>query len=176
MQELATLARPYAKAVFKLSQENNALENWSLWLKQLALAISYTQLKDVISNPLVSEAEKVSIFLAVTENSDEKVKNFLQLLAENKRLPLLSAISEQYEFLKFQHENAVQATVISAVKLSDAQLETLKGKVKDRLKKEIQLRAIVDESIIGGVIIKAGDLVIDSSIRGKLNQLAEQIH
>lgn len=177
MQELSTIARPYAKAIFKLGVVQNSLSSWSVILSNLSIIMNHSTIIGFVGDPTVSEEQKVKVLLDILNaGSDEKIKNLLLLLVKNKRLLLLPTIAKQFEFLKAQQEQSVQTTVISATELSASQLQKIKERIEKRLQQAVKLDTRIDKKIIGGVIIKAGDLVIDASVRGKLNQLAEQLN
>ncbi|WP_278358111.1 F0F1 ATP synthase subunit delta, partial [Idiomarina abyssalis] len=99
-------------------------------------------------------------------------KNFVKVLAENERLPVLPAVSELYQTLRAEHDKEVTVDVKSAVKLLKAQQTALSKALEKRLQRKIKLNCSVDKSIIGGLVIEAGDTVIDGTLRGKLDRLA----
>ena len=154
MAELITLARPYAKAAFETALQDDALDKWSNMIALSAQA-----------------------FIGVCgDELDEKGKNFISLLAENKRLVLLWEISSLFETLKANQEMSVDVEITTAFEISSDVSNKLAQALKDRLKREIILATSVDQSLIGGAIIRAGDNVIDSSVRGKLSKLAESMN
>jgi F-type H+-transporting ATPase subunit delta len=174
MAELTTLARPYAKAAFEYAMAGNALDSWSA---MLALAASVSQQEKVarlLASPEASASQLAGTFTAVCGDAlDQKAVNFITELAYNKRLSLLPQISEQFEDFKAQQQQLVDVAVTSAFELDQRQLDTLAQKLKASLKQDVQMHTEVDKSLLGGVFIRAGDLVIDGSVRGKLAKLAE---
>ena len=174
MAELTTLARPYAKAVFAEASEKNALDAWSDDLSVLAAFAVDADMAKLIKHPALTSTQQADALIDVCgDKLNEAAKNLVAVLAENKRLALLPEIAELYEELKAQLQNTVDVVVTSAFALSDAQADKLATALKARLQCDVRLTSEVDESLVGGAIIRAGDLVIDGSVTGKLSKLAE---
>lgn len=177
MAELTTLARPYAKAAFAEAVEHNALIEWSNMLSLAAQFAADKGFAKILVHPALTAQQQAT---ALTDLCGDKLnqsgKNFLMILSENKRLTLLPEIVEAFEELKAAQEHAVDVTVTSAFELTDAQQETLSQALKNKLQCDVRLTGKVDQSLVGGVIIRAGDLVIDGSVRGKLAKLAEAMN
>tara|TARA_B110000046_G_scaffold142478_1_gene149290 strand:- start:1912 stop:2448 length:537 start_codon:yes stop_codon:yes gene_type:complete len=177
MAELTTLARPYAKAAFAQAVEQNALVQWSDMLSIAAQFAADDELEKVLLHPGLTAEQQAS---ALTDLCGDKLnqsgKNFLMILSENKRLTLLPQIVEAFEELKAAQEHAIDVTVTSAFELTDAQQETLSQALKNKLQCDVRLTGEVDPLLVGGAIIRAGDLVIDGSVRGKLAKLAEAMN
>ncbi len=174
MAELTTLARPYAKAVFAEASEKNALDAWSDDLSVLAAFAVDADMAKLIKHPALTSTQQADALIDVCgDKLNEAAKNLVAVLAENKRLALLPEIAELYEELKAKLQNAVDVVVTSAYELSDAQAEKLAAALKAKLQCDVRVTSEVDESLIGGAIIRAGDLVIDGSLTGKLSKLAE---
>lgn len=176
MAELTTLARPYAKAAFEFAQSQKQLTEWSAMLG-LASSVSVDEtIQQVIRVPRMTGAEKANTFVEVCgDKLDAKVQNFIHLLAENDRLLLLPEITELFELLKAEQEKSVDVEVTSAFALNNEQKDKLAKVLSARLSREVRLHATEDASLIGGVVIRAGDLVIDGSVRGKIAKLAEAL-
>jgi len=176
MAEKQTLARPYAEAVFELAKGQNRLKNWSDMLGFIAAVAADERMMRIAGDPRVDRAGFLDLFLGVCEQRvDEQGANFVRLLVDNRRLALLPEIVAQYEALKAEAEARVEATVISAFPLEAAQLGSLGAALKRRLGREVNLTAQVDQALLGGVVIRAGDLVIDGSVRGRLADLASHL-
>ena len=174
MAELTTLARPYAKAVFADAQEKNSLDAWSSSLATLAAVVADSSMAKVLVHPSLTHAQQAQALTDVCgDKLNEAAKNLVSILAENKRLPLLPEIAALYEDLKAQMQNTVDVVVTSAFALSEDQTAKLAKALQAKLNCEVRMTSEVDESLIGGAIIRAGDLVIDGSITGKLSKLAE---
>jgi len=177
MAELSTLARPYAKAAFSAAVDGGDFAAWSTALQTLAIITKTDTVAELIVSPSVSALDKAKALASVAgDECNEGASNLLVVLAENDRFPLLPEISAQFELLKAEHEKSADVVVTSAFELSDAQQKTLADKLTAKLARDVTLTVSVDSALIGGVIIKAGDLVIDDSVRGKLSKLAEAMN
>jgi len=175
--ELITLARPYAKAAFEVALEQSALDKWSSMLALSAAVSADSGVSEVLSSPSLSSDQIADAFMGICgDELDEKGKNFVCLLAENKRLILLPEISTLFDNLKANQEKSVDVEITTAFEISSDVSNKLAQALKDRLQREIILATSVDQSLIGGAIIRAGDNVIDSSVRGKLSKLAESMN
>lgn len=170
------LARPYARAVFQLAQEGSALAEWSETLELLALVAGDKRVARMLRAPRVSAAERVELLRAIAgDHLDDNGDNFVRLLAQNGRLPLLPQIHEQFEALRAEAEGRIDARVISASKLTKKQEEGIAKALKERLEREVRIESEVDETLLGGAVIRAGDLVIDGSLRGRLQRLGSRL-
>lgn len=174
MAELTTLARPYAKAVFAEASEKGALDAWSSDLAALAAFAADANMAKVLVHPSLTAQQQAQALIDVCgDKLNDAAKNLVAVLAENKRLPLLPEIAALYEEFKAQLQNTVDVVVTSAFELSSEQADKLAQALKAKLQCDVRLTSEVDESLIGGAIIRAGDLVIDGSVTGKLSKLAE---
>lgn len=177
MAELTTVARPYAKAAFQFADENGALAEWSAMLKFLAAVTQQDAVAQFLENPKVTSDRKAEGFRKLcADKLNTAGNNFVSLLAENKRLPALPEISALFETLKSEKELSVDTVITSAFPLSPEQTNKLADSLKKKLGREVNVTTAVDSSILGGVVIKAGDLVIDGSVRGKLAKLADTLN
>jgi F-type H+-transporting ATPase subunit delta len=175
MAESITIARPYASAVFAIAQEKGDMQTWSELLNVLAQCADTAEVQAILVSPAVSDEQAVNLLADITGELSTDARSFLLLLAENNRLLLLPEIAELYELLRADAEQMLSADVITARPLTDEQKSKIAAALKNRLGKEITLSESVDESLLGGAIIRAGDLVIDGSAIGKLNRLASAI-
>lgn len=176
MAELTTLARPYAKAAFEVALAANALEKWSKMLTVSAAVARDETVSSLLKSPALTSEQVTDSFLQVCgEELDAKSKNFIRLLAENKRLVLLPQISQLFEVLKANQEKSVDVEITTAFEISSDISSKLAQALKTRLQREIKMVTHVNHDLIGGVVIRAGDTVIDSSVRGKLSKLAESM-
>lgn len=177
MAELTTVARPYAKAAFQFADENGALAEWSAMLRFLAAVSEHDAVAQFLDNPKVTSDKKSEGFLTLcADQLNPAGTNFVSLLAQNKRLPALPEISVLFEALKSEKERSVDAVITSAFPLSSEQTNKLADSLKKKLGREVNVTTAIDNTILGGVVIKAGDLVIDGSVRGKLAKLAETLN
>lgn len=173
MAEIVTVARPYAEAAFKLAKGLNQLDAWSDALRLLVTVVEHEEVARVIDNPNVSAPQIESLLQGIVgEQVSVEVKNFISILVSNKRLNLLPEVARQYAQLKLDAENGVDAAVVSAFPLSDAQLNELSAQLVKRFGRQIRAQVTVDPELLGGVKITVGDQVIDASVRGKLQAMA----
>ncbi len=176
MAELATIARPYANAVFELAKRSRTLDRWSDQLGLAALVCADASVNEIIESPAATSLEKADTLARVCgDELSEEGRQLLRVLAHNDRLDALGEISAQYEALRAQEEASLDVEVVSAYPLDDAEQKRLVEALTRRFKKDIQVTSRVEESLLGGAIIRAGDTVIDGSVRGKLNKLSESI-
>ncbi len=176
MAELTTLARPYAKAAFEYAQAHQQLANWSAMLGLAAAVSQDDTMQRVLKAPRLTSTEKATTFVEVCgDKFDAQVRNFLSIVSENNRMELLPEIADMFELYKAEREQSVDVDVTSAFALNDEQQDKLAKVLSARLGREVRLHAAEDASLIGGVVIRAGDLVIDGSVRGKLAKLAEAL-
>lgn len=174
--ELTTIARPYAKAAFETALANNALSEWEGMLRSAATLAEQRQVHLLLSNPEMSSHRLTELFVDILEKVlDSERKNLIRLLAENKRLPVLPAIAALFAIYRAEYEKTMDVEVVSAIELSAIYQEKLIQKLTQRLKRRVSLQCKVDPLLLGGAIIRAGDMVIDGSVRGKLNRLLESL-
>lgn len=173
MAELATIARPYAEAVFRLAKEDNALAAWSEKLSFIAAVYQDPQMQAAIGNPKVAANDVERLMLAVCgERIDAAARNLIQLLVRNRRLTVLPQICEQFEKLKVEDEGKLDAKISSAYPLDDAQRNRLVNLLTSRFKRKINATIAVDPELIGGIKVEVGDKVWDASVRGRLQIMA----
>lgn len=176
MAELTTLVRPYAKAAFEFALQDNSLSEWSDMLNLMATAARDPEMERALHHPSLTDEEKASAFLDVCDSKlSETGKNFVRILAENKRLTLLPEIAERFEALKAEQERAIDVELTSAFELTAEQEGKLSQALERKLNRQVRLSSATDKSLMGGVIVRAGDMVIDASVRGKLRKLADAI-
>lgn len=176
MAEAATLARPYASAVFDIAKSGGELDRWSRMLGFLSVATTERTVQQLLAAPDVADEQKAfRLAELVGDELNDRARKFLGVLASNKRLPLLTEIYIQFETLRALEQRSLDVAVISAFALSDTEESSLKNSLRERFDKEINMTSEVDSSLLGGAIIRAGDTVIDGSARGKLDKLAATI-
>lgn len=178
MAELATLARPYARAAFEAAREDgdDGLDRWSRMLALLAAAVEQEVVADAIVSPSRTPEGKARMLVDLLEDDlNEKGRNLVRLLADNKRLELMPEIAPLYEELKDAFLRTLEVEVVSAREVSKADLDALSEKLSARFDKQIALTSRIDPSLLGGAVIRAGDEVIDGSIRGRLDRLADTL-
>ncbi|MFZ7096061.1 F0F1 ATP synthase subunit delta [Luteimonas dalianensis] len=164
-----TIARPYARAAFAVAREDGKAAEWSQALAFAARVAADPGVEALLAHPALASQQAVE--LLAPEGADGKFAAFLAQLADNGRLPVLPEIAGMFEQLRAEDEQVVLATITSAAELPEAEVEQLRGALKRRFGREVQVETAIDESLIGGAVISAGDVVIDGSLRGKLGRL-----
>ncbi|GKW12968.1 MULTISPECIES: F0F1 ATP synthase subunit delta [Pectobacterium] len=173
MSEFVTVARPYAKAAFDFAVENQALDRWQNMLAFSAEVARNEQIAELLSGA-VAPIELAKTFIAVCgDQLDEAGQNLIRVMAENGRLPVLPEVLEQFIQLRAALESTVDVDVISANTLNEQQLSKIAVAMEKRLSRKVKLNCKIDKSVMAGVVIRAGDMVIDGSIRGRLERLAD---
>jgi len=177
MSQLTTLARPYARAAFETAVSDGSLNTWSAALGLLSALLRDEKVAGYLSSPARNTAEQAQALIDLGGDSlDVKAQNFVRMLAANKRLQLLPEIAALFDELKADHEKTVDVDVISAFAIEQSDESNLAAALKKRLQRDVKLNISIDRSLIGGMIVRAGDLVIDGSVRGRLNKLIESIN
>jgi len=176
MAELSTIARPYAEAAFEVAQASGKLKEWSGMLQAVALITRDADLKALIGNTSVDKGLLAELILDVAGKAvSEQGGNLVKLLAENRRLAAVAEIAAQFETLRAEAEQTIEAEIVSATEVSKAQQKVIADKLKARLGREVSLKCTIDESLMGGAIIKAGDMVIDGSVSAQLDRLSVEL-
>lgn len=176
MLNRTTLARPYARAAFEAAHEGDQLERWSENLELAAAIATAPEVHDLAGNPRVDREQVLSLFEDIGgERFDEPFGNFLRTLAINGRLELLPEIAAQFEHHRREAEKRIKVHVVSAMAMSDEETRKLGERLEARFGREVELDVEIDESLIGGAVIRAGDEVIDGSVRGRLEQLGRRM-
>jgi F-type H+-transporting ATPase subunit delta len=171
MAELATIARPYAEALFRVAKSGN-LAAWSDVVSEMAAVAGNPDVKAFAGNPKHSDQQIVDTFLSLLKsNVSVEAKNFVAMLVENGRLTLLPEIGVQFHDLKNAQEGAADAEIASAFELSDAQVKDLVATLENKFGRKLKPSVKVDHSLIGGVRVTVGDEVLDSSVRAKLQKM-----
>ncbi len=177
MTELATLARPYAEAVFKRAQETGSSKEWSENLGFLSTAMSDQQLAAAADNPRIEQDRFTGLLLDICKGHiSAEGENFVRLLIENSRLNLVSSIQEIFEEYRAEDEGYIDAEVKTAFPLSKADENDLIKTLNKVLNRDVRLRVEEDKSLIGGVLVRAGNTVIDGSVRGQLQKLSRKLY
>jgi F-type H+-transporting ATPase subunit delta len=177
MAEAITVARPYAQAAFMYANAQQALKDWSDMLSLLATIADDADMHELIDSPHLTEAQLADLFIQVAgDNINDSGANFIRILAENGRLALLPEIAALYEIQRRAAEGSVQAELVTAFPASEAQQAEVIASLSKRLGRDIELSCTTDHDLLGGAIIRAGDLVIDGSVRGKLERLGAALN
>ncbi len=179
MSNNTTIARPYAKAAFAEALQHKTIPAWSSLLLAASLAVQHEAVSLILHSPHYNNADRLGCLSELCgsflEPLDEAGRNFLQLLADNNRLIALPEIAVLFQTYRVEQEQTAQVEVISALPLVAEQQKELTAALKERLQREVTLDCKVDSNLIGGLIIRAGDLVIDGSVAGKLTRLSAEL-
>lgn len=175
MAERKTLARPYAEAVFSLAKEADTVASWGDMLAFYAVAMQDSDLLNAIRDPRPTEESKQELLYSLYEDITDQQKALINMLLENGKLELMPEINAVFDQRRSEVEGSISAEVISAYELDESQIGALAGALKNELKRDVVIETSVDSSIIGGVIIRAGDTVIDGSVAGKLKDLTSYL-
>jgi F-type H+-transporting ATPase subunit delta len=178
MAELTTLARPYARAAFESARVDKQLNDWAQALSVASAVAGDAKIKRLLGAPGLTAAQKSAAFVEICCGREltEKFTNFINVLAENKRLALLPFILTLFVDLKAQLEKSINVEVISAYTLpADLQAKLIEA-LTTKLERAVTLESRIDKSLIGGAVIRAGDTVIDGSVKGRLAKLAEAMN
>jgi F-type H+-transporting ATPase subunit delta len=177
MAELTTLARPYARAAFEQALAGDALGAWAAALATAAAVAAEPRVAQLIAAPGPTSAQKADALIGVCGDAlPEQARNFIRVLAENRRLPLLPQVHELFLVMKANQEQAVDLEVNSAFDIAPQQASQLADAIGRKLKRKVRVSTTVDKSLIGGVVIRTADLVIDGSVRGRLAKLSEAMN
>ncbi|MBT5578012.1 F0F1 ATP synthase subunit delta [SAR92 clade bacterium H231] len=177
MAELSTLARPYAKAAFEFAADAGDLQGWSQSLSTAGAVAQQPAVVKLLSSPSSTAAQQAA---AVVEICGDELgatgQNFISILSENRRLQLLPQISHQFEIMKANREKAVDVELVAAHEMDAEQQQKLSDALSAKLERKVNMQVSLDKSLLGGAVIRAGDTVIDGSIRGRLTKLAESLN
>jgi len=176
MGRMTTLARPYALAAFECAQDKNVLPAWEAMLTSAAEVAHHPAVVRFLAQPEMTAKQSSTLFCEVLVTVlDKEKKNFIDLLAENKRLPLLPEIAELFKSYRAALEKTISVQVTSAEALNEPMKNKLLAALTKRLKKQVSLECVVDPSLIGGVMVRAGDIVMDGSVQGQLKRLLDSL-
>ena len=183
MADNNTIARPYAQAIFEVADSDGVVGEWSETLAVAGQLLADSELIAYLGDPEFSNEQRYEFLTGLFDKAgskrlagdDKKGSNFLKLLLENGRVAVLPEIAAHFDELKAKVENSVDAVVTSAVALSDEQARELASTLTERLGREVRITTEVDENLIGGAVIRAGDVVIDGSLRARLEGLANAL-
>lgn len=176
MAEIATLARPYANAAFDLAKTGDRLSRWSRTLAVLAAAVETREVRALIGTPALGSEVKAHRLIDLMDSElDARERRFVHVLAANKRLELLPEIATQFEARKAEAERVLDVEIVAAVELADEQRNAYTQALRKRFQQEVQVTVQVDPNLVGGAVVRAGDTVIDGSVRGRLSRLVDAL-
>lgn len=175
MSSQQTLARPYARAAFESARAAGSLADWQHKLAFAAAVAAHPDVRPLVGDPRLAAGALRGLLLPEGESADSAFGRFVALLADNRRVGVLPEVSAIYDELKREHEKVLKVTVRAAIPVDAALAESLKASLKRRFSRDIQLETVVDPSVLGGAVIDAGEQVIDGSVRGRLERLAQAL-
>jgi len=176
MAEKSTIARPYAQAIFSLAAEQKRLSEWSDMLTLTAVVIADEHLAALIGNPRIDRLKLGTLLIDICgDKLDKTGQDMVRVLVDNDRLEVLSEIAAQFEGFRAEAEKLVKAKVVSAFPVSDDQKASIIAALKQRLGRDVSLDCEIDEALLGGAIIRAGDMVIDGSVTGHLDRFTHAL-
>jgi F-type H+-transporting ATPase subunit delta len=176
MAENITAARPYARAAYRYAKEHDAVEAWSDMLAFMAAVVRDPQVRAMLDSPALTAERRAELLERLcADHVAPGGANFVRLLAEYRRLGIVPEIARLFEQLRADDEGVVQAEVVSAKRPRKADVERITAALRRHLGREVRVTTRVDGSLIGGAVVRAGDLVIDGSVRGRLKQLASAL-
>lgn len=176
MADKTTIARPYARAAFAEAKGEQRLQPWSQALRTAAKVVQDPRVHSLLGNPAVAHADLAQFLIDLAgADVNEHARNFLRMLAENRRLGYLPEISGLFDELKDEDKGVVNVTVVSAAPLAAGQRDALTSAMKHKLRRQIRLHCATDPALIGGAVLRAGDLVIDGSLRSRLDRIAYEL-
>jgi len=175
MAERTTIARPYAEAVFRLAGEDSSFQRWGDVLAFYAIAVADDSLAYALGDPRITGNQLDELLFSLMDDISAQERELIKMLRENGKLKVLPEIGTLFNELRASAEGTIDASVISAFALDDAQVNKLAKMLKKELNRDVNIESTVDPSIIGGVIIRAGDTVIDGSVAGRLQNLTSYL-
>jgi F-type H+-transporting ATPase subunit delta len=176
MADRSTIARPYAKAAFRQAQAASQLDRWSTLLDRAAAAVADKRVAALIGNPRVTPAQLADLVMAVAgADLNDHERNFVRVLADNRRLRILPDIARLFQAMKDDAEGTVDVTVTSAAAMPEAGREQIAAALARRFGRKVRIHTEVDPTLIGGAVVRAGDLVIDGSIKSRLERMAFEL-
>jgi len=176
MSELTTAARPYARAVFEMADKSGKLGEWSELLGFMGGIASNEKVVELLASPKMAKQAGAEAFVELADGKlNDEAKNLVSMLAENNRLSILPEMSVLYEVLKDEAEGSVEAIVSTAKKLTQDEEKSISDALAKRLGRKVKLKVSVDDALLGGAIIQAGDLVIDGSLKGRLAKMTSSV-
>jgi F-type H+-transporting ATPase subunit delta len=177
MAELSTIARPYAEALFATARDDQAgLASWSALVSELAQVAGLNDVREALTDPRLNVNQRIELFTGLIKSSlSAKARNFIEVLVSNNRILLLPEIAEQFELLKNQLEGTALAEITSAYPLADEQVQQLVSGLEKKFGLKLKPSITVDSNLIGGVRVKVGDQVLDTSVQAQLARMRDTL-
>ena len=176
MSESSNIARPYAQAVFELARDSNRFDEWSDSLNTLCEIVSHPDVAALINDPRITREQVLGIMLDVGgDGLDEQTRNLIRILGHYRRLASIPSIARQFESLRAQEEGIIEAELETAFEIDEEHKSSLISALQDRLGQKVRLSSSTNPDLLGGVVIRAGDWVIDGSVRARLEKLSSSL-
>jgi F-type H+-transporting ATPase subunit delta len=176
MADKTTIARPYARAAFAEARADSMLPAWSEALHTAAAVAADPRVQSLLGDPHVTPAQLSQLVLDIAgAGLGEHGRNFVQTLADARRLNCLPEIAALFDQYKDDAEGIADVTIASAAPLDATQQQSLSAALARRLKREVRLHCVIEPDLIGGAVVRSGDLVIDGSVRGRLERIAHEL-
>lgn len=176
MSESSNIARPYAQAVFELARDSGRFDEWSDSLKSLCEIVEHPDIGAMINDPRITREQILDVMLEIGgDGFDEQTGNLVRILGHYRRLAAIPMIAKQYESLRAQEEGIIEAELETAFEIEDEQRSSLVAALQNRLGRKVRLTSNVNPDLLGGVVVRAGDWVIDGSVRARLEKLSSSL-
>ncbi len=175
MANTASISRPYARAIFALAKDTGDYQTWSDILAAGAAIVSDGAVKSLIEDPRISRDKVADLVISVMQDLPESGANMIRLLSQNNRLDALPTIAAQYDALRAEAESTIDVQMISARAVTEAQQQKVADALEKRMGRKVKINMSIDESLLGGAVIRAGDLVIDGSAKSRLEKLSSAL-
>ena len=176
MSESSNIARPYAQAVFELARDSGRFDEWSDSLKSLCEIVEHPDIGAMINDPRITRDQILDVMLEIGgDGFDEQTGNLVRILGHYRRLAAIPMIARQYESLRAQEEGIIEAELETAFEIEDEQRSSLVAALQKRLGRKVRLTSNVNPDLLGGVVVRAGDWVIDGSVRARLEKLSSSL-
>ena len=176
MSESSNIARPYAQAVFELARDSGRFDEWSDSLKSLCEIVEHPDIGAMINDPRITRDQILDVMLEIGgDGFDEQTGNLVRILGHYRRLAAIPMIAKQYESLRAQEEGIIEAELETAFEIEDEQRSSLVAALQNRLGRKVRLTSNVNPDLLGGVVVRAGDWVIDGSVRARLEKLSSSL-
>lgn len=176
MSESSNIARPYAHAVFELARDSGRFDEWSDSLKSLCEIVEHPDIGAMINDPRITREQILDVMLEIGgDGFDEQTGNLVRILGHYRRLAAIPMIAKQYESLRAQEEGIIEAELETAFEIEDEQRSSLVAALQNRLGRKVRLTSNVNPDLLGGVVVRAGDWVIDGSVRARLEKLSSSL-
>jgi len=173
---LDEIARVYARSLFEVAQEHGVLDEIREQLAQFADELEGNhELQVFFFSPYFSSREKIDGIERAIDGADERFLRFLGLLAERHRMPVIFRVRRAFESLWAEENKLISVSVTSAVELDERTLEGIGKQIEEQTGRHVELTSQVDPDVLGGLVLRVGNMILDASVRNRLNRLRKQV-